>query len=150
MARVVLFAKTGTPRFVVDYPGGKGCPNIRQDVLLVQFFLKAISVDAGSEKAYVPPGEQPIKVDGVCGAHTIAYIKFFQEENMRRNPAATIHVDGRVDPLLTGTSVSSITHSTYTIIRLNATYKTRFGTFFANPILDPLFPRDLVRSLYLL
>ncbi len=150
MARVLLYAKTGMPFYVVDSTVGKGCPNIRQDVLLVQFFLRALMVDAGKEKAYVPPGEQPIKVDGVCGAHTIAYIKFFQEENMRRNPGATIHVDGRVDPLLTGSSVSSITHSTYTIVRLNSTYKTRFGTFFANPILDPLFPRELVHSLYML
>ena len=150
MARVVLYSKNGAPIFVVDAAVGPGCPNARPDVLLVQFYLRAIMVDAGSEKAYQPPGQPPLKIDGTCGAHTNAYIKFFQEENNRRNPGTNIHVDGRVDPLNSGTAVSSLTHSPYTIIQLFRTYRTRFLAFSANPILDPLFPRDLVKPFYIL
>jgi hypothetical protein len=150
MARVVLYAKSGTLFYVVDAAVGTGCPNVRQDVLLVQFFLRALMVDAGAEKAYQPPGEQPIQIDGACGPRTIAYIKYFQEENSRRNPGVVIHKDCRVDPITSGTHISSITHTAYTIIKLNSTYRSRFKALAANPILDPLFPRDLAKALYML
>src|ERR1043166_4789393 len=89
--------------FAVDRAVGRGSPNDRLDVLLVQYMLRAYMGEASpyqapaaapGVRAAIPvatpvkntstpagiqlPGGVPIVIDGVCGDQTIAYIEAFQ------------------------------------------------------------------------
>jgi hypothetical protein len=85
--------------YAVDGSVGTGCINGRRDVLLVQYFLR-VAMEPSYDPGFVPPGEQPIEIDGICGSQTSKYIRFFQEETIRRG--YPIIADGRVDPLHSG------------------------------------------------
>ena len=118
----IYFGSSAIPYvYVVDHSVGESGANKREDVLLVQFFLKAIMQDAMGKIGYRPPNERPVTVDGNCGPQTIRYIKYYQEENSKRNIAtvAPLKVDGRVDVYGSG-SVQE-----YTITALNSTYRAR-------------------------
>lgn len=73
MARVIFLS---TPQlalghlFTVDHAVGRHGGNHRNDVLLVQFFLRAL--------IQTPPGAPTIPVDGHCGRQTINWIRYFQ------------------------------------------------------------------------
>lgn len=87
--------------YLVQRAVGAGRANRRDDVMLVQFFLKAIShrQDTKSGESYKPPGEPELAVDGVCGSHTIAYIRHFQRVLRRAIPGSFYEPweDGVVD-----------------------------------------------------
>ena len=150
MARVFINGRPDTKHlYSVDNSVGLGCPNKRDDVLLVQFFLKVATLSVPTSAGYNPPGEKLISVDGNCGPQTIRYIKFFQEEGNRRNPGSQTTTDNRVDPVLTGTPFGSISNKLYTIIALNLTYRERRGIMIADIKQDPFYHSDLTKSLYL-
>jgi hypothetical protein len=98
MARVFgVSSSTFNVMYSVDQTVGNGCPNVRDDVFLVQFFLRRLMDDDVKQNGgFIPPGEEPIKVDGAFGRQTAAYIKFFQEETIRRTVGPN---DKRVDPM---------------------------------------------------
>ena len=81
MARVILPCppKPQLPYvFVVDRAVGEGCPNHRDDVLLVQFFLRTL----------ISAGGRPLAVNGICTNETTAYIKYFQDNGKVREAAS--------------------------------------------------------------
>lgn len=149
MARVYLRADPGLTKvyYTVDQAVGQGCPNRRDDVLLIQFFLRVALEDGGDSPGYRPPGQGPISIDGVCGSQTIAYIKFMQEEGKRRNPGHNVAADCRIDPIRSGQTQSSLGF-TYGIVGLNVLYAKRRGPTHDSIKRDPLFPAELTPSLY--
>ena len=151
MARVFIVSRTDMKHcYTVDQPVGMGCPNIRDDVLLVQFFLRRAMDECPTSKGIFPPGERPISVDGIAGPQTFRYIKFYQDEDNRRNPGKGVARDGRVDSIgKSGTGIGSISNTLYTIIALNVSYRQRKGIMIADIRKDNLFPQDLTGSLYL-
>jgi hypothetical protein len=99
-------------------------PNRRDDVMLVQYFLKAIADYSKKFATYLPftagkwsPPEtgKPFLVDGWMGSDTAAWIKSYQDAVAK--PGYGILVDGRIDRAL-GIS-GSISHTVYTILWLN-------------------------------
>lgn len=133
MARVTLFPPgTGVPFFYnIDSAVGPGCPNHREDVLLVQYFLVTINNNPSAFSPPFPPlalgpGEI-LKVDGVPGPITFRAIRHFQD--IARKRGNSVAADGRVDPAK-GSGFGSITNTQFTIIFLNNGYRTiRPGQF---------------------
>src|SRR5579862_5221120 len=110
-ARVVLLANEKIREvFVVDYAVGSACPNLKDDVFLVQFLLRVGMLDGGGKQGFRPPGEAPIQIDGIFGKQTQTYISFFQKELNRRENAKKAEADGRIDPPH-GKRVSSISQT---------------------------------------
>lgn len=135
--------------YSVDSPVGQNHTNKRDDVLLVQFFLKVISEH---DRLYMPPGQSPIQIDGIHGPQTSAYIRQYQLENSRRNPGAkaggTLKQDGIVHPIQAGSPVSPVSSTLYTIVALNLSYGRARGTEMLRDITkDPLFPAGLRPSI---
>jgi hypothetical protein len=153
MPRVYLFSRSNFQDlkvlYLTDQAVGAGCPNLPEDVALVQFFLRVAMENSAASKGYRPPGEAPINVDGRCGPQTIRYIRYFLEESNRRYPHEPLKVDSRVDPIRSGTVASSISQTTYTIFALNVCYKTRRGDRHIDIRQDPLFPQMLAKSFYI-
>lgn len=146
----VMQIKNSTPgvtvAYTVDNAVGAGAPNARADVLLVQHMLRLAWQDAPNSKGFRPPGEtQPLKVDGVYGTTTQRFIKFFQEEAKRRG--ANVLLDGRVDPVVSGQSSSSISHTYYTTLCLNAARNNRTAKQ-ADIASDANFPLELARCFF--
>ncbi len=150
MARVYLVSNpTQKILYTLDQAVGRGGANRRDDVLLVQLFLRVQMEEGGSEAPYRPPGRKPLEIDGICGDETLAYIRFFQEEAKRRFPTAPVP-DGRVDPILSGTAFASITHQMYMIVTLNIGYRQKRGDLLLMDIgKDPHFPAELKKSFYI-
>jgi len=132
--------------FLIDKPVGSGCPNANDDVLLVQFLLRICSQNASDMAGFQPPGEKPLDIDGVCGPQTLKYISFYQREVNRRQGKKLLEPDGRIDPIRHGTR-GSISHTLYTILSLNVSYRTRRGDA-AKIETDPFFPIKLQSSLF--
>ncbi len=129
----------------VDAAVGRGGANHRDDILLIQFFLR-VAMETADSPGYVPPGEDPIAIDGVYGRQTQAYIDFFQTEGKTRNPARLPITDGRIDSLHTAfrSPQPGVVHDIYALNRL---YQKRHR-FHDNLAADPVFPPDLARSFY--
>ncbi|MEO8071774.1 MAG: hypothetical protein ABI686_00865 [Acidobacteriota bacterium] len=150
MARVFINDQADTKHFyTVDQSVGVGGANSREDVLLVQFFLRVGMENSPQSAGFIPPGEKPISIDGSCGRQTNTYIKFFQVEEGRRTPGFATTTEGRIDPVTTGTFRGSITGRLLTIIALNIVYRTRRGILIADIKKDPLFPAELTKSFYI-
>ena len=149
MARVYLTGSTTQKvLYTVDQTVGPGGPNKRDDVLLVQLFLRVLTEEGGSEAPYRPPGRRPLAIDGLCGDDTRAYIRFYQEESRRRFPQAP-SPDGKVDPMRSGSIFSSITQKEYMIASLNVGYREKRGDTYLDIGKDPLFPAELKKSFYI-
>jgi hypothetical protein len=149
MARVLLLKNQQFDKvYVNDKTVGPAGANVRDDVCLVQYFLRVAMEDAKDSPGFKPPNEQPIKIDGFFGGQTARYIKFFQEEVNRRRKGL-LKADGNVDSPRTGTMTSSISKTFYTIGALNAAYRNRRGD--SHDISsDPLYPQELDGSLFIL
>ena len=147
MARVYLTSDNIKILYTVDMAVGVGCPNRRDDVLLVQFFLKVVS--EGPETAlYKPPGQPPMATDGAWGRISQAYLNQYISANSAVNPGAPLTQDGRVDPVMNGRFFGSRTGNLYTILALNASYrKVRGPGAHADITVDALFPGELRPSL---
>jgi hypothetical protein len=146
MARIYL---TGSPLmpmvYTVEQPVGVASANRRDDVLLVQFFLRVISDDP-TKPQYKLPG-LPFQIDGSCGRQTIDYIRNYQQTNSDLNPNSPLVRDGVVDPPRGGHGHGSISHRLYTIFALNNSYMNFRGRQALNDITqDALFPSDLLPS----
>lgn len=135
-----------TIAYTVSSAVGAGCPNRREDVLLVQHLLRIAWKDGGGSKGFRPPGEmQPPAADGAYGPTTQKFINHFQKEAKARG--ANVLQDGRVDPVgITGGAQGSISGTFYTILALNAARNSRQpnqGDIKADPgfpaVLEPYF-----------
>jgi len=137
--------------YTVEQRVGPGAPNLRDDVLLVQFFLRALQESGGGGRPFTPPGlTAPLAIDGRFGKQTAAHIKFFQEEDSRRNPDATLVTDQLVDPVRGGQLTGPRTGKVLTITSLNVHYVLRKGKSLHNNInQDPLFPVALTGAFFL-
>jgi hypothetical protein len=148
MARVYLIAEpTLKLVYTIDQAVGNGCPNRRDDVLLVQFFLKVVS-EGPQTSQYTPAGRGPMNADGTWGPTSQAYLNQYIAANSALNPGAPLTQDGRVDPVVGGHVTGSRSGHLYTILALNNTYKNVRGPLaLADITTDPLFPQELRPSL---
>jgi len=145
--RVRAGASEVTAAYGVDSPVGAGCPNNRQEVLLVQHLLRIAWNESPSSAGFRPPGEtQPLSVDGVWGPQSARFLKFFQEEARRRG--AAVLLDQRVDPCVSGEAAGSISHTFYTALALNAARNSRQQGNQADISRDPGYPAELDRYFY--
>ena len=142
--------------YVIDGAVGAGCRNQRDDVLLVQFFLRVLGPRTvpGTTETFQPPGTPPLAIDGVCGRRTIAAIKTFQTQFDKAvgDPAdqGFLAQDGVVHPLEQGSPFGRRSRHVLTIIRLNTEYTFQFGLDRHKRIdMEPLFPRELFNRLFL-
>ena len=107
---------TNLPVFYnVVHAVGKNCPNLRDDVKLIQFLLMAFYDRQ-------PPFARPkgdIAVTGFCGGATTNWILKFQLD-MNENNAGPVKVDNRVDRIREKNFVGSISKTVYTLFLLNA------------------------------
>lgn len=151
MARVFFINKPMKVIYSVEQSVGQGCANRRDDVYLVQFFLR-IAMEPAPETGvgFIPPGQKPIVIDGSFGPQTNAYIRFFEKEVKRLNPSAHILQDGRIDPVPPNSGGYSATNgSIYKIYALNLAYFRRRGLQRHLELCgDPLYPNALNPSLY--
>ena len=82
MAHVLLTKDPqATHVYNVDAAVGPGCPNRTDDVLLVQYFLKACfdNPQAFTPPFGPPPPGPPLTVDGMAGQITFRWIDHFQK-----------------------------------------------------------------------
>jgi hypothetical protein len=113
--RDFLDDKTFPIFYNVTLPVGPGCPNRRDDVLLVQYFLrKLFNSPRGRDDFF-----EDVAVDGICGPITSRAIRVFQKrQNRLGNPCV---VDGRVDRARG--AFTNIGDTVYTILWMNHTYR---------------------------
>lgn len=121
--------------FNVVHAVGKNCPNVRDDVKLVQFLLMAFYDKQPSEIR--PKGD--IAVTGFCGGATMNWILKFQLDVSLSHPGK-IATDNRVDRIRDKTRlVGSISNTVYTLAFLNANVAVlNPEAFTALPALVPL------------
>jgi|SRR5579871_517710 len=127
MARVGILNFRGTGATVyynVDAAVGDGCPNQREDVLLVQYLLKtAMTLPQFADL----PGtagkntSSAVVVDGQWDKEWYVYLRNFQ--HLVKMHGHSVYVDGRVDPVPLGDRwTGSISQTQYTILYLNNAY----------------------------
>jgi peptidoglycan hydrolase-like protein with peptidoglycan-binding domain len=125
MARVSLTQFNdagGAPRnfYNVDTAVGQGCPNRRDDVLLVQYFLRESFKGVSDFKKDPFPGGV-LAVDGRAGPQTFAAIRHFQKVSKAKGFSSA--QDGRVDPPVGEKFHGSISQTQYTILTMNVAFK---------------------------
>jgi hypothetical protein len=105
----------GLPVFYnVTHAVGNNCPNLRDDVKLVQYLLMAYYDVQPHEKR--PRGE--IAVTGFCGFATMSWIRQFQAD-MNQIQQGLVAQDNRVDRIRNGDLKGSISRMLYTLAALN-------------------------------
>lgn len=121
----------------VSYKVGFAGYNCRDDVFLVQYFLKKIW-----ERTSAPPPGGIMKVDGWMGPTTDRWIRKFQSGATITppNPEAMVR-DGIVDKAYGGTASTGY-GQTWTILGLNFSFRNRYPELYAilpfAPDLPPL------------
>jgi hypothetical protein len=146
MARVYLINTAFKIAYTNDQSVGTGCQNSRDDVLLVQFFLKVVSEGPEKDK-YGVPGKM-MTCDGSWGPTSQAFLNKFIAVNSAANPNFPLTQDGRVDPVQGGKVIGSISHNVYTILALNTSYKNVRGVAAMMDItVDASFPATLRPSI---
>lgn len=109
---------TNLPVFYnVVHAVGANCPNVRDDVKLVQYLLIAFYEKAGVLGLTKPQGD--IGVTGYCGPATMNWILKFQLDYAKTHPG-DIAVDNRVDRIRQKNFFGSISKTRYTLAILNA------------------------------
>jgi hypothetical protein len=99
---------------------GKGCPNERTDVLLVQYLLKEnMRLKTFS---YIPntTSDGNVQINGLWNQTWDLFLLNYQNDLKQRGKPAVR--DGRVDPVTGGRVFGPIRHSIYTILWLNMGY----------------------------
>jgi len=133
--------------FTNDSAVGTGCPNKHDDVLLVQFFLKVISEGPDAAR-YKPVNKPALTCDGLWGSNSQAYLNQYISANSAANPGAPLKDDGRVDPVVNGRFMGSLSGTLYTILALNNSYmKARGLSSLSDITTDAAFPTVLRPSL---
>lgn len=132
------------PFYNVTFAVGKGCPNYKEDVLLVQFFLQRIYKN-NMMKAQTPKGA--MKVDGKCGPITSNWILKFQIDMM--NGGLECYPDGIVNKAGNNKSnwISSISKTKYTIRLLNNGLRKLEPELYKSLAVHPEVPPEL-RSMF--
>lgn len=149
MPRVFLFNDANMKVvYSVDQSVGQGGSNRKDDVMLVQFFLR-VAMEVRLGKGFNPPGERPITIDGSFGKQTNTYIKFFEEENNRQQPGS-MSKDGKIEPMSPSSGGrGGVTGVVFKIARLNFEHLLRRTPAIHNDIkLSQLFPSELLPSIY--
>jgi hypothetical protein len=121
MARVSIVQTATGPRcfYNITSAVGPGAPNLREDVLLVQYLLRENFKGLPSFRSEPFPGGVLI-VDGIPGTQTYSAIKHYQR--VQKKIGRPIATDGRVDAPVNEQMVGSISNTQYTIIYLNLGY----------------------------
>lgn len=115
---------------------GQQCPNMRDDVKLVQYLLIAFYANGEPVGLKKPPGD--LTVTGYCGPTTMNWILALQRD-MRKKSKYKIAIDGRIDRVRNKNLVGSITGTVYTLAFLNrGVIKWNPDAFIATPMLIPL------------
>jgi hypothetical protein len=159
MARVMMLPPNqGKDRviFVNEYAVGPGCPNKRDDVMLVQFMLGLIGMASArpenSRYDYAPSlVPRNLATDGVCGPYTIAYIKSFQNQaSLAYAPGSPIRMieDGIVSPVKNGVPWS-VGGNALTIVRMNKVYVDFLGPNAHDAVQMFLMPWELRNALFM-
>jgi hypothetical protein len=150
MARVYLL---GNPSpnikliYTIDQAVGAGCPNVRDDVALVQFLLRAAMEDV---KEYQIPAGPPLSIDGVYGPQTILYIKSWQQQEAKLTQGVGVPVqDGVISPMTSRTGFGPLSHHRYSILALNVIYGAANGIQkHANIATDSRCPTAMLPSIF--
>jgi hypothetical protein len=117
---------------------GKQCPNVRDDVKLVQYLLMSFYERALPVSAIYTKPKGDMKVDGICGPVTLNWILKFQLDVNQRHPG-TVAADNRVDRVRNKDLVGEISGTVYTLAVLNRfTLKVNPEAWVATPSLIPL------------
>jgi hypothetical protein len=114
----------------IDQAVGVRGANRGDDVMLVQFFLRALARvdDPVTKESYFPKGQAMIEVDGLYGPRTAAFINHFEDVLSRASTGDfKMWQDGVIDPKPQGRNVGPLHGRFYAIIRLNAAYASSFG-----------------------
>lgn len=144
MARLYLRGGPQPVVLTVEDAVGRGAPNRRVDVFLVQFFLYVTAQASESSWGWLIDRAIPKPtVDGVCGPITQGWIDRFQKVLQKKGPQFELMTDGRVDPIPLRSSSVHVN----TMYMLNVAYTATFG---ADAILrvdhHPLMPWELART----
>jgi hypothetical protein len=124
VARLFINSQNKLPFYTVTASVGEGGANNKIDVMLVQLMLRVASDPSGF--GILPPGEQPLAVDGNCGPTTKRHIRHFQSEIKRRfNSPIPTTLDGRVDPAVRSGSANTMT-------LLNGAFRKRHSSMMLN------------------
>jgi hypothetical protein len=126
----------------IDSAVGKSGPNFKQDVMLVQFFLKKIFADP---TLFVDADS--LELDGLFGPKTQSFILKFQQLVLRAGQS--IVADGQVNRCRGGDFVSKTSGKTYTIIWLNSSYQKRNPSSFPDLRGDGDLPGALISAVSL-
>lgn len=115
---------------------GANCPNMRDDVKLVQYMLIALYEKGVAEGMTKPAGE--LAVTGICDSVTMNWILKFQMDAAKAHPGK-IAVDNRIDRIRQKNFIGSISHTVYTLAALNASLlKLNPEAFVGLPAVIPL------------
>jgi hypothetical protein len=125
---------------------GRGAPNRRADVQLVQYMLRELFRNPTEQDPPLIPPEERVYVDGRFGPNTRKGIIKFQLNLFSQQ--GRIALDARVDRAR-HRGISSISQTTYTILWMNYLYKLarpdEFETLLAGDIPD--MPSELASEL---
>ena len=105
--------------YTVDAAVGPGGPNNREDVLLVQYFLREIFKGFPAFRRNPFPGV--VAVDGFASTQTFAAIRHFQ--NVAKREGKNIATDGVVDAQVGEKGHGSISGTQYTVVYMNQTFR---------------------------
>lgn len=135
--------------YTVDQSVGRGGTNSRQDVLLVQFFLRILcdEVKKPSPISLASTVKRPLKIDGLWGSNSQAYLDAW--EKMINSAYGSVLLDGKVSTMSSGTTAGSTTGSRYKMAVLNGNYGMyRNVDWHLNLTSDPLWPGELTSYVY--
>jgi hypothetical protein len=128
----------------VSFAVGYGRYNVRDDVLLVQYFLKKIW-DKHRTKAQPPAGT--MAVDGWMGPTTDRWIRNFQSGATMKIPDPSVMFqDGIVNRAVAAQSVAGSDKS-YTIVMLNYNFQVKYPELYPMLPAAPDLPPELAYSL---
>jgi hypothetical protein len=147
MPRVYLLsnpAKHLNHFYNIDRAVGRGCPNGREDVLLVQLFLRRV-LEGYNDPV---PGEKPLLIDGSYGSQTQRYIDHWQKGTNLVNPTAVV-ADGVISSISERSGLGSRSGRVFGLILLNIQYSDRWGKeWHSNLAHDPLCPTAQLPSIF--
>lgn len=107
-------ATNGADFYNVIKAVGNAAPNVKEDVMMVQYMLKHLFVGG---KTHLKPSVE-MAVDGICGPVTINWILAYQKQLVQSR--ISILVDGRIDRIRDKTTFTgSISKTKYTLFALN-------------------------------
>jgi hypothetical protein len=148
MARLYLFSEPGVMLnmlYTVDQAVGRGCPNQRDDVALVQFFVRRV-LEGWND---LPPGLPLLSIDGNFAEPTRKYVEYWQKGENKRNTATDWrhYEDGVVSPIADRSGMRG--NNVYTMVTLNTNYSDRYGkVWHSNIAVDSVCPVALLPSIF--